>query len=708
MAPIATTTQDIAADTIQAAKTALSMSASTSKTTTSHPLDPLSGDEIKTAVEIIKSHVQQVDSEAKIWFKHVTLHEPPKVELVKYLLATRKRSATEGLPREAAALISRTTSGGVKYYEYIVSLTSNSVVSCQVVADLDHAPLDADEMVAAEEALLQDPEFAKVVEKLRLPEGAVVVADSWPYGCDTVDEVPRLIPMMTYYRTSSDLDSNHYATPLPLIPVMNPATMKLHSVEYTPIYGGESTETIETLWSKGENFPWEKHQPHEYKHDLQASIRGGLEPLEVVQKNGPSFKVDGRKVEWQKWEFVVGFNYREGLTLHDIRYDGRDLFHRLSISDMTVPYGDSRTPYHRKQAFDLGDVGAGVCANQLDLGCDCLGSIHYFSADMVTSKGDVKRMNNVVCLHEQDEGIGWKHTNFRTGNASVTRSRVLVIQMIITVANYDYIFAWKLDQAANIHLETRATGILSTVAIIPGETSPYGTIVNPGVLAPNHQHIFSVRMDPAIGGLGEGNTVVQEDSVPMAYDPKNPPKNNPWGVGYTVEKTPMEKSGFANAAPHKNRVFKIINPSRTNPISGRNIGYKLIPQPSQLMLSHPESVGFARAEFADHHIWVTKYKDGELFSGGQYTNQSSGNARGIKSWVARQDNVANDDLVLWHTFGLTHNTRVEDFPVMPCETHTISLKPVDFFTASPAIDVPPSTQAFNKSTLVNGSCGSCH
>lgn len=36
----------------------------------------------------------------------------------------------------------------------------------------------------------------------------------------------------------------------------------------------------------------------------------------------------------------------------------------------------------------------------------------------------------------------------------------------------------------------------------------------------------------------------------------------------------------------------------------------------------------------------------------------------------------------------------------------LSLKPADFFTTSPAIDVPSSTQAFNKSVLTtNGSNG---
>jgi len=37
---------------------------------------------------------------------------------------------------------------------------------------------------------------------------------------------------------------------------------------------------------------------------------------------------------------------------------------------------------------------------------------------------------------------------------------------------------------------------------------------------------------------------------------------------------------------------------------------------------------------------------------------------------------------------------------MPCEILKVSFKPVNFFTRNPAIDVPPSTQDFNKSTLL--------
>lgn len=124
--------------------------------------------------------------------------------------------------------------------------------------------------------------------------------------------------------------------------------------------------------------PFDRRKLHsleasEYHPDLRPPPRTTTKPLQIVQPEGPSFHVEGHKVEWEKWSFRVGFNYREGLTLHDVRYDGRSLFYRLSLAEMFVPYGDPRAPYPRKGAFDLGNDGAGVNANNLQLGCDCLG-----------------------------------------------------------------------------------------------------------------------------------------------------------------------------------------------------------------------------------------------------------------------------------------------------------------------------------------------
>ena len=232
-----------------------------------------------------------------------------------------------------------------------------------------------------------------------------------------------------------------------------------------------------------------------------------------------------------------------------------------------------------------------------------------------SGKGIVSK--NVVCMHEVDDGILWKHTNYRTNRAVVTRNRKLIVQFIITLANYEYIFAYHFDQAGGITIETRATGVVSTVPIDPGTTSPWGNVVSPGALAQNHQHIFCVRIDPAIEG--SKNTVIQEESHPVPFTPEL----NPWGNAYEVRQTMFKRTCWADAAPHNARLFKIVNQNVRNPISGRPVGYKLVPSPSQLTLAHPDSIMAKRMAYASHHLWVTRHRDGEFWAAGRFTNQSS-------------------------------------------------------------------------------------
>ena len=359
---------------------------------------------------------------------------------------------------------------------------------------------------------------------------------------------------------------------------------------------------------------------------------------------------------------------------------------------MAIPYADPRAPFHRKAAFDLGDTGAGIMANNLELGCDCLGSIYYLNGVLSNDKGEPTPVESVVCLHEQDAGIGWKHTNYRTGRAAVVRSRELVVQSIITVANYEYILAFMFNQAGELTYEIRATGIVSTQPIDDGVEVPWGTVVHPGVLAVHHQHIFSLRIDPAIDG--HQNRLVYDEVHPMARS-----DFNPHGVGYTVEETVVQESSGLDTNYDTGRTYQIQNASIKNPINGKPVGYRIHAPPFQKIVADPNSFHHKRAEFADHNIYVTKYQDGELYAGGKYTNQSRGGA-GVRAWANRQDNVQDTDLVLFVQFGLQHATRVEDFPVMPCEIIRVSFKPVNFFDKNPSLDVPPSNQDFNRSVLV--------
>jgi primary-amine oxidase len=492
-----------------------------------------------------------------------------------------------------------------------------------------------------------------------------------------------------------ELDSNHYAFPLPISPVVDTESGTVIRIDTLPT-GPDAT-------LKESHEPWKSKPPNEYVPEYQ-NLRTDLKPLLVVQPEGASFTVKsvgetGNTVHWQKWSFRVGYNQREGPILYDVRYDGRSIFFRLSLSDMNIPYADPRHPFHKKSAFDLGDAGAGAMANNLKLGCDCLGAIHYLSAVISDANGDPMPMENTVCIHEQDNGIGFKHTNYRTDRAVTGRKRELVVQTIITVSNYEYILAYIFNQAGEVTYEVRATGILSTQPIDEGVEVPFGTVVHPGVLATHHQHIFSLRVDPAIDG--HDNCLVYEEAHAMPLDDKNP-----HGNGYTVEQTTVEKSSGLDLKPDCNRTFKIQNTKVLNPVNGKPVAYKIQSTPFQKIISHPSSFNHRRAEFSDHDIYVTAHRDRELYAGGKYTNQSRGGT-GVRSWAARGDNVVDTDIVLYVQFGINHITRVEDFPVMPTESVAVHFKPVGFFDKNPALDVPPSEQRVNRSVLLSSGNG-CH
>jgi primary-amine oxidase len=281
----------------------------------------------------------------------------------------------------------------------------------------------------------------------------------------------------------------------------------------------------------------------------------------------------------------------------------------------------------------------------------------------------------------------------------VTRARELVVQSILTVANYEYILAFIFTQAGDLTYEVRATGILSTQPIDEGVSVPWGTVVHPSVLASCHQHIFSLRLDPMIDG--PKNTLVYEEALPM--DRSDP--LNPHGTGYYTRETVVETSGGYDLDMQKNRVFKIKNSQSLNTINQKAAAYKIMAPDFQKILAGKDSFHYKRAEFADHNIYVTKYQPNQLYAAGQYTNQSRGGT-GVRTWSSQRDAVVDDDIVVWVQFGINHVPRIEDFPVMPTEILKVHLRPVNFFTKNPALDVPASAQAINKSCqlrLVN-----CH
>jgi primary-amine oxidase len=627
----------------------------------SHPLDPLTPDEIRKAANIVRA---AHDLGRGMMFETITLREPDKVLVRDF----RPGAATA---REAFVCAFDRTNGRV--YEAHVDLGADAVVDWRHVPGVRPRIL-FDDIKLVGEVARADPRFRAALAKRGITNIERVQVDPWSAGnYGLPDEAGRrLSHTFCWYR--SEPNDNGYAHPIEglcaVIDLDRAEVLRIDDYGVAPV-------------------PMENRN---YAARYRQTFRSDVKPLEVVQPQGPSFAVEGNEVRWQKWRLRIGFTAREGLVLNAVGYeDGgrlRPVLHRAAMSEMVVPYAHPGGGHFRKNAFDVGEYGIGVLANSLTLGCDCLGAIHYFDAWLNDSRGEPYRIERAVCLHEEDAGILWKHTDLFTGEVNVRRSRRLVVSSISTVGNYDYGSFWYFYQDGSIRFEMKATGVLNTAALTPGEEPRFGSLVSPGVYAHYHQHVFNMRLDVTIDG--ERNRVVEVDTVALPVGPENP-----YGNAFTTRETVLasELQAQRNVDFHAARFWRIESAEATN-VLGRPTAYRLVPLDPVPTFSSPQSSVARRAAFMTRQLWVTPFHRDEMHAAGRYPNQSAG-GDGLPTWTAADHPLVDTDLVVWHTFGLHHLPRPEDFPVQPVVTAGFALHPSGFFDENPALDVPSASSGMS-------------
>ena len=628
-----------------------------------HPLEPLTAQEVETAVRLLRA-VPGCTATTRII--SIMLNEPAKSQVHSW-------PDTPSPDRQAVAVLLENATNAVSVVT--LNLTTKGVVAIEAAPPGVQPTLSVDEQIECEKAVLASPEFRAALEKqYGITDTSLVMVDIWSAGYYGSEEerTHRLTRPLCFLR--SDPTDNGYARPIEGIrPVVDMNKMEVIRVEQ---YG---------------HWPLPPESCN-YAADRVEHKRNGIKPLSITQPDGPSFNLDGNQIEWQNWKLVIGFNAREGLTIHHVRYQdaGRDrsILYRGSLTEMVVPYGDPKPTQVRKNAFDVGEYGMGMCANSLQLGCDCVGHIEYLDANMCDSRGNPLTISNAICIHEEDYGILWKHTDRRLPQApEVRRSRRLVISSVSTVENYEYGFFWYFYQDGNIQFEIKLTGILSLGTVHDGEKPVHGAMIAPRLYAPNHQHFFNVRLDFDIDGVN--NIVQQLDVVPDPIDEEA----NHFENAFHVEATNLatEREALAHVNLQTARTWRIINPEVRNRV-GEPVGYKFIPGDNSVPFASENAWWRRRAGFVEHHVWVTPYRENEKYAAGDYPNQSTG-GDGLKRWVQADRNIDNEDVVLWYSFGHTHIPRLEDYPVMPTAYIGFLLKPNGFFDRNPANDAPPSKPA---------------
>ena len=620
--------------------------------TTRHPLDPLTAEEIALATRLLRAERRLGD---RVRFITVDLREPPKA------------AASGPAEREAFAVLLDVADG--QTYEAVVSLSAEKVRDWRHVPGVQPA-ITFDEFFTCERVVKADPAFREALRRRGITDVDLVMVDPWSAGYygDTAERGRRLLRALAWVRPGPD--GNGYAHPIEnVVAVVDLLTEQVVRVED---YGAVPVPRT----------------PGEYAAGAAGPLRDDVRPIEIHQPQGTSFSVRGREVRWQKWRFRVGFTAREGLVLHTVGYEDRgrvrSIVHRASLAEMVVPYGDPAPGHWRKNAFDAGEYSIGTLANALELGCDCLGEIFYFDAVVAGAGGEPVTIPNAICLHEEDYGILWKHSDFRTGAVEVRRSRRLVVSFIATVGNYEYGFFWYLYQDGTIEFEVKLTGIVSTGVLAAGETTPYGQrLTADGLYAPIHQHFFNLRLDLDVDGPVNSVYEVHTEAVPPGPDN---PHGNAFAARATLLRTELEAQQLID--PLSARYWKVVNPEVRNAV-GEPVGYKLMPRGNVAPFAQPDASITARAGFITRHLWVTPYRPDERHPAGEYPNQHPGGA-GLPEWTKADRAIERTDVVLWYTLGSHHPVRLEDWPVMPVQYAGFMLQPVGFFDRNPALDVPPA------------------
>lgn len=622
-----------------------------------HPLSPLSAEELQLAAEILRENGLLGESGR---ISYLGLHEPEKSVVLAH-------GDGDAVDRAAHALVIDLDTG--ESHSAVVSISDRALVSAIPVDPVGdgQVPLLWEEHLMVRKLLPTDERWVAALAARGIVDPSTVVigalsAGSYEAGGERGARLARILGFLRPHPGA-----------LPWAHPIDGLVALVDMIEQRVV------EVLDTGVLPVPSESGDYHIPGTFGPE-----RTTLKPIVTTQPEGPSFTIEGSVVTWENWSFRVGYDMREGLVLHQLGFEDagrvRPILYRASVAEMVVPYGDPSPVRFWHNYFDTGEYQLGSLANSLELGCDCVGEIAYFDVTIPAADGTPRNLPNAVCMHEEDAGILWKHFEESNGTSETRRQRRLVISFFVTVGNYDYGFYWYLYLDGTIELEAKATGIVFTSAY-DARSAAYASELAPGLAAPYHQHLFNVRLDMTVDGTR--NAVDEIDVAPVETSP-----DNPWGnaIGRSVRRLATESEGARVANNNVDRVWRVSNPDVTNRL-GQPVAYVLIPEGKQLLAAQEGSVIAERAAFATRHLWVTRYEPSERFPSGDIVNQGA-LGQGLPKYAAQNRAIDGEDIVLWHTFGLTHFPRTEDWPIMPVDSCRFVMKPLNFFDRNPTLDVP--------------------
>ncbi|KAH9765063.1 Amine oxidase [Citrus sinensis] len=216
-----------------------------------------------------------------------------------------------------------------------------------------------------------------------------------------------------------------------------------------------------TQYNDREVAPIPKSEPTEYRWSKLKPPFGPRLNSVTTLPTGPGFKIDGNTVKWANWVFNVGFDARVGTiistaSIYDVdMHKYRRVLYRGFISELFIPYQDPREEWYHITYFDNGEFGFGQSAAPLEPLKDCPPNAVFIDGYFTSQDGAPIQTPNAICIFERHTGdVMWRHTEAEMpGDVREVRPEVsLVVRMVATVGNYDYVIDWEFKPSGSIKL----------------------------------------------------------------------------------------------------------------------------------------------------------------------------------------------------------------------------------------------------------------
>lgn len=623
-----------------------------------HPLDGFTGPEYWTIYEVLRAS-GHTDSDTR--FPFITLHEPPKHEVQSW-------KPRQEFRREAFVVVKN----GPKTSEAIVDVAGHKLISWTEKPGVQPNLTD-EEIFGVDELVKAAPEWQEAMKRRGITDySTVLCAGITPGYFGTAEEQNRRLQHITCFDRRGVWEI--FGRPIPGLDIVWDANA--HKIVRVSDTGAVPVPQA----------------PANFDAASTGKLRDTLTPLSIQQPLGPSFRLAGNQVVWQKWHFHFRVDRRVGLVVSNVQYEDegklRSILYEGSLSEMFVPYMDPDKAWYYRTFFDAGEFADGF-STSLVQGADCPDNAVYFQQVYANEKGIPVRVQQAACLFEQDAGgFAWRHSG-DSGLVESRKERNLVLRTIGAFGNYDYALDWIFRQDGSIKVALGATGLDNVKGVNSrtaddahdGQAGAYGRFIAENTVGVNHDHYFCFRLDFDIDG--EANSFVK-DVLNVKRLPPDSPRKSVWVPETVVSKT--EQQAKLRMEMERPSIWRVVNPNVKNPL-GYPVGYQIMPGENAMSLLLPEDYPQRRAGFTDFQLWVTKYNEDERYAAGIYPMQNKG-VDGLPAWTKANRPIENTDIVVWYTMGIHHVPHSEDWPVMPTMWLGFELRPYNFFAHNAALDLP--------------------